>query len=92
MEDVEIDFRQEALEAVAQKAMDRKTGARGLRSIMENVLLDTMFKIPSEEGVSKVVVDEAVINGESEPLLVYASEEPAAEDDSAPVDKAASDE
>ncbi len=71
MEGVEVDFRDEALEAVAEKAMERKTGARGLRSIMENVLLDTMFRLPSEEGVAKVVVDEAVIKGESEPLLVY---------------------
>ncbi|MDQ2075699.1 ATP-dependent Clp protease ATP-binding subunit ClpX [Marinimicrobium sp. ABcell2] len=71
MEGVEIDFRTDALEAVAKKAMDRKTGARGLRSIMESVLLDTMYRIPSEENVVKVVVDEAVIRGESEPLLVY---------------------
>ena len=71
MEDVEVDFRNEALEAVAEKAMERKTGARGLRSIMENVLLDTMYRLPSEDNVAKVVVDEAVIKGESEPLLVY---------------------
>jgi ATP-dependent Clp protease ATP-binding subunit ClpX len=51
--------------------MERKTGARGLRSIMENVLLETMYRIPSEENVVKVVVDESVIRGESEPLLVY---------------------
>ena len=57
--------------------MDRKTGARGLRSIMESVLLDTMYKIPSEKGVSKVVVDDSVIRGESEPLLVYESHEAA---------------
>lgn len=71
MEGVEIDFRPEALEAVAQKAMERRTGARGLRSIMENVLLDTMYEIPSADNVVKVVIDESVINGESEPLLVY---------------------
>ena len=75
MEGVEVDFRPDALDAVAQKAMDRKTGARGLRSIMENVLLETMYKIPSEEGVTKVVVDESVIKGESEPLLVYETKE-----------------
>ncbi len=75
MEGVEVDFREEALEAVATKAMERKTGARGLRSIMENVLLDTMYKLPSEEGVEKVVVDESVIKGESAPLLVYSSNE-----------------
>ncbi len=71
MEGVEVDFREEALEAVAEKAMERKTGARGLRSIMENVLLDTMYRLPSEEDVAKVVVDDSVIKGESEPLLVY---------------------
>ncbi len=71
MEDVEIDFREDALRAVAKKAMARKTGARGLRSIMEAVLLETMYRIPSEEGVVKVIVDEGVINAESEPLLVY---------------------
>ncbi len=75
MEGVEIDFRKEALEAVAEKAMERKTGARGLRSIMESMLLDTMYRIPSEEGVVKVVVDEAVVKGESEPLLVYETQE-----------------
>lgn len=90
MEDVEIDFRVDALEAVAKKAMERKTGARGLRSIMENVLLETMYKIPSEEHVSKVVVDESVINGESEPLLVYETQEEASESEVRPV-KAASD-
>ncbi|EGG95251.1 ATP-dependent Clp protease ATP-binding subunit ClpX [gamma proteobacterium IMCC1989] len=73
MEGVEIDFREDALKAVATKAMVRKTGARGLRSIMEAVLLDTMYRIPSEENVQKVVVDEGVISGESEPLLVYDS-------------------
>ncbi|MYM62325.1 ATP-dependent Clp protease ATP-binding subunit ClpX [Pseudomaricurvus sp. HS19] len=75
MEGVEVDFRKDALEAVARKAMERKTGARGLRSIMESVLLDTMYRIPSEDSVSKVVVDESVINGESEPLLVYETSE-----------------
>lgn len=75
MEGVEVDFREDALEAVAEKAMVRKTGARGLRSIMENVLLDTMYKLPSEENVAKVVVDEAVIKGESAPLLVYENAE-----------------
>ncbi|KZY48267.1 ATP-dependent Clp protease ATP-binding subunit ClpX, partial [Oleiphilus sp. HI0050] len=71
MEGVEIDFREEALRAVANKAMERKTGARGLRSILENVLLDTMYHIPSESGISKVVIDENTINGESEPIKIY---------------------
>ena len=76
MEGVEIQFRDDALRAVARKAKDRKTGARGLRSIMEAVLLDTMYKIPSLEAVSKVIIDEAVIQGESEPLLMYENAEP----------------
>ncbi|WP_226647529.1 ATP-dependent Clp protease ATP-binding subunit ClpX [Microbulbifer variabilis] len=74
MEDVELDFRPDALDAVATKAMERKTGARGLRSIMESVLLETMYDIPSSDDVAKVVIDEAVIKGESAPLLVYESE------------------
>ncbi|WP_346839680.1 ATP-dependent Clp protease ATP-binding subunit ClpX [Microbulbifer sp. SAOS-129_SWC] len=75
MEDVELDFRPDALDAVATKAMERKTGARGLRSIMESVLLETMYDIPSSDNVAKVVIDEAVIKGESAPLLVYESNE-----------------
>ena len=71
MEDVEIQFRDDALKAISKKAQDRKTGARGLRSIMEAVLLDTMFKIPSLDKVSKVIIDSAVIEGMSEPLLMY---------------------
>ncbi|MCQ3830544.1 ATP-dependent Clp protease ATP-binding subunit ClpX [Microbulbifer elongatus] len=71
MEGVELDFRPDALDAVANKAMERKTGARGLRSIMESVLLETMYDIPSMDNVAKVVIDEAVIKGESAPLLVY---------------------
>lgn len=71
MEDAEIEFRPNALSAVARKAMDRKTGARGLRTILENVLLDTMYDLPSAEGVSKVVVDEAVIKGDAKPYLIY---------------------
>ena len=71
MEDAELDFRIDALHAIAKKAMKRKTGARGLRTIMEGILLDTMYDIPSEEGVTKVVVDEAVVNGEAQPYLIY---------------------
>jgi ATP-dependent Clp protease ATP-binding subunit ClpX len=71
MEGVDIDFRDDALDAVATKAMERKTGARGLRSIMESVLLDTMFRLPSERDVTKVVVDASVIRGDSAPLVVY---------------------
>jgi ATP-dependent Clp protease ATP-binding subunit ClpX len=75
MESVEVDFRADGLRAIAEKAMNRKTGARGLRSILENVLLETMYKIPSEDTVSKVVIDESVIIGDSEPLLVYKTPE-----------------
>ena len=71
MEGVEIQFREDALRAIARRARNRKTGARGLRSIMEGVLLETMYKIPSLEKVSKVIIDAAVIDGESEPLLMY---------------------
>ena len=71
MEDVEVDFRQDALKAIADRAMQRKTGARGLRSILESVLLDTMYDIPSAENVAKVVIDSSVITGDSEPLIVY---------------------
>ena len=59
------------IDAIAEKAIARKTGARGLRSILETVLLDTMYRAPSESDLVKVVVDAAVINGENEPLLVY---------------------
>jgi len=75
MEGVEVDFRDEALRAVAKKAMDRKTGARGLRSILENVLLDTMYHIPSEENISKVVIDANAINGVSDPIKIYENAE-----------------
>lgn len=71
MERVELDFRKEALVAIAKKAIDRKSGARGLRSILEKVLLETMYKLPSLEGVTKVVIDKGVIEGESEPLFIY---------------------
>jgi len=75
MEDTELEFREDALSAIAQKAMQRKTGARGLRSIVEAVLLDTMYDLPSMDEVSKVVVDETVIKGESAPILIYQNTE-----------------
>jgi ATP-dependent Clp protease ATP-binding subunit ClpX len=77
MEGVELEFREDALQAIAQKAMDRKTGARGLRSIVEAVLLDSMYELPSMQDVAKVVVDETVIRGESQPILVYQGPEKA---------------
>ncbi|MFE8071569.1 ATP-dependent Clp protease ATP-binding subunit ClpX [Marinobacteraceae bacterium S3BR75-40.1] len=77
MEDVELDFREDALRAISRKAMERKTGARGLRSIMESILLDTMYDIPSDHGVCKVVIDESVVRGESDPIKIYANNEQA---------------
>ena len=71
MENVELEFRPDALSAIARKALKRKTGARGLRTIVESVLLDTMYDLPSQENVSKVVVDESVIEHKSEPYLIY---------------------
>ncbi|MDT8384961.1 MAG: ATP-dependent Clp protease ATP-binding subunit ClpX [Gammaproteobacteria bacterium] len=71
MEDCELEFRDEALHAVAKKAMERKTGARGLRSILEKILLDTMYDLPTLEGLSKAIIDADVINAKSKPLLIY---------------------
>ncbi|MBS0215587.1 MAG: ATP-dependent Clp protease ATP-binding subunit ClpX [Proteobacteria bacterium] len=71
MEGVELEFRPEALAAIARKALKRKTGARGLRTIVESVLLDTMYDLPSLENVSKVVVDESVIDNKTPPFLIY---------------------
>ena len=73
MEGVELEVRPDALMAIARRALKRKTGARGLRTIMESVLLDTMYDLPSLENVSKVVVDESVINHQTEPYLIYSS-------------------
>ncbi|HFC91535.1 MAG TPA: ATP-dependent Clp protease ATP-binding subunit ClpX [Leucothrix mucor] len=75
MEGAELDFRIEALTAIAQKAMERNTGARGLRTIMEKILLDTMYELPSLENVSKVVIDEGVVSGDSKPYLIYENKE-----------------
>ena len=75
MEGVDMEFRENALYAIARKAMDRKTGARGLRTILENVLLDTMYDMPSQNSISKVVVDESVILGDSKPYLIYEGSE-----------------
>lgn len=71
MEGVEIEFRPEALIAMAKKALTRKTGARGLRSILEHILLDTMYDLPTLPNVKKVVIDAATARGESQPLLIY---------------------
>src|SRR5690625_6745407 len=71
MDDCELEVREDALLAIARKAMERKTGARGLRTIIEGVLLDVMYDLPSMDNVSKVVIDEAVIKGEPDPYLIY---------------------
>jgi len=76
MEGVELEVRPDALMAIAKRALKRKTGARGLRTIMESVLLDTMYDLPSLENVSKVVVDESVINHATEPYLIYSGGTP----------------
>ncbi|UUO24650.1 ATP-dependent protease ATP-binding subunit ClpX [Colwellia sp. M166] len=75
MENVELEFREDALKAIAHKAMERKTGARGLRSIVEGVLLETMYELPSMENATKVVVDETVIKGESQPIIIYETQQ-----------------
>ncbi|MFN3545313.1 MAG: ATP-dependent Clp protease ATP-binding subunit ClpX [Thiobacillus sp.] len=74
MEGVELEFREDALHAIAKRALARRTGARGLRSIIEHALLDTMYDLPSLKGVSKVVVDENLIKGEGKPLLIYSEQ------------------
>jgi ATP-dependent Clp protease ATP-binding subunit ClpX len=75
MEGVELELRSPALGAVARRALARKTGARGLRSILENVLLDTMYELPTLENVSKVVIDEQMISADGKPLLIYSDQQ-----------------
>jgi ATP-dependent Clp protease ATP-binding subunit ClpX len=77
MENVELSFTDDALNAVAKKAITRKTGARGLRSILEGILLETMFELPTFEGVEEVVVNAEVIEGNAQPLLIYAEKKKA---------------
>ncbi|SDH41204.1 ATP-dependent Clp protease ATP-binding subunit ClpX [Propionivibrio dicarboxylicus] len=74
MEDVELEIRPAAMTAIAKRALERKTGARGLRSILESVLLDTMYELPSMEDVSKVVIDENMIGSDAKPILIYADQ------------------
>ena len=78
LEDVELTFTDDALEAIAQKAIERKTGARGLRSIVEGLLLDTMFDLPTEGDIAEVVVDADVVAGRKEPIRVMKGKEEAA--------------
>ena len=75
MEGSELEFREEALRAVARKAMDRKTGARGLRTILEQILLDTMYDLPSMQNVCKVVIDDSVVEGRAKPYFIYGNAE-----------------
>ena len=70
MEDTELTFHEDALKAIAKHAIERKTGARGLRSIVEGLLLDTMFDLPTEDGIAEVVVDAEVVEGRKEPVRV----------------------
>ena len=72
MEDVELRFTDDALLAIAKRAIKRKTGARGLRSIMEDILLETMFELPSLDGVREVVINGEVVVGNAQPLYIYA--------------------
>lgn len=74
MEGVELEIRPAALTAIAKRALERKTGARGLRSILEGVLLDTMYELPGMENVSKVVIDENMISGDAQPIMIYADQ------------------
>jgi ATP-dependent Clp protease ATP-binding subunit ClpX len=77
LESVGLGFTDDALVAVSKKAIDRKTGARGLRSILEGILLDTMFDLPGMDGVDEVMIDKDVIEGRKEPIRVYAQKEKA---------------
>jgi ATP-dependent Clp protease ATP-binding subunit ClpX len=71
MDGVDLEVRPSALQAIARKALARKTGARGLRSIMEKILLDTMFELPTLEGVREVVISDEVVKGTARPLYIY---------------------
>jgi ATP-dependent Clp protease ATP-binding subunit ClpX len=84
MEGVELEFREDGVRAIARKAMQRKTGARGLRTILESILLDTMYDLPSLKGVQKVVVDQSVVEGHSKPYIVFKTPEKGSEGDEAP--------
>ncbi len=75
MEGVKLTLPEEALKSIARRAIERKTGARGLRSIMENILLDTMYDLPGMEGVEEVVISKEVVDGQAKPLLIYADRE-----------------
>ena len=71
MEECDLEFRDDALLSIAKKAMERKTGARGLRTLLEKTLLDTMYDLPSASDIDKVVIDKSVIDSSNKPLLIY---------------------
>jgi len=75
LEDATLEFREQALQVIAERCVEKKTGARGLRSILEKILLDTMYELPALENVSKVIVDEATVKGESQPIIVYENQD-----------------
>jgi ATP-dependent Clp protease ATP-binding subunit ClpX len=84
MEGVKLTLPDEALKSIARKAIERKTGARGLRSIMESILLDTMYDLPGMAGVEEVVISKEVVDGEAKPLLIYADRDKQASGKMAP--------
>lgn len=75
MENASLEFRELALQAIAERCVEKKTGARGLRSILEKILLDTMYELPSLQNVAKVIVDESTIKGDSKPIILYENQE-----------------
>jgi ATP-dependent Clp protease ATP-binding subunit ClpX len=77
METVKLGFNDDALVSISKKAIERKTGARGLRSILEGILLDTMFDLPGMDGVDEVMIDKDVVEGRKDPVRVYAKKEKA---------------
>ena len=74
LENAKLTFSDDALQAIAKRAIERKTGARGLRSIMEDILLHTMFDLPGQEGVDEIVINKKVVEGKAEPLVIYADQ------------------
>ena len=75
MEGVELEFKEAALHLIAKKSLAKKIGARGLRATLENILLDTMYDLPSLEGVAKVIVDENAVNNSGKPIVIYENED-----------------
>jgi ATP-dependent Clp protease ATP-binding subunit ClpX len=82
---VKLTYAEEALKSISRRAIERKTGARGLRSIMEVILLDTMYDLPAMDGVEEVVISKEVVDGDAKPLLIYADRDDKAMAKNAPV-------